>query len=88
MDFVRGDDEADLASLPLGPRLRSPVLLDLLIEVIEEYPITTIVLGSSGQSAGLITPEYLRELGEQISTQTGTQFIVLHAGEVVCTFPE
>ena len=60
----------------------------VLEAIIDEHPVDTVVLGSSGEGPGLITSDYMRELGEQISAQKAVSFIVLHAGEVVCSFPD
>jgi nucleotide-binding universal stress UspA family protein len=60
----------------------------VLKEVIAEYPVDMVVMGSSEKGAGLVTSEYMCQLGEQVSEDCQIEFIVLHAGDVICSFPE
>jgi nucleotide-binding universal stress UspA family protein len=60
----------------------------VLKEVIAEYAVDMVVMGSAKKGAGLVTREYLRSLGEQVSAENQVEFIVLHAGEIICSFPE
>ncbi len=66
--------------------VRRGMFRQVLKDVLKEHPITTIVLGSSGESGSLVTPEYIQELGEQFSREAGVEFIVLHKGEITHIF--
>jgi RNase H-fold protein (predicted Holliday junction resolvase) len=58
------------------------VFRQVLKSIIQEYPIQTVVMGSSQESSSLITPEYTEALGEEISQETGVEFIVVQDGEI------
>ncbi|UCD97396.1 MAG: universal stress protein [Chloroflexota bacterium] len=55
----------------------------VLIEVIEEYDIETVVLGSSSGDTGVITADYLHELMTHVSGKTGVEFIIVDQGEIM-----
>jgi nucleotide-binding universal stress UspA family protein len=55
---------------------------EVLKDVIREYPISTVILGSSSQGSRVITPEYVEKLRQEISIEMGVEFIVVHDGEI------
>jgi hypothetical protein len=57
-----------------------------LIEVIGEYKIGTVVLGSSAGETGVVTASYVQDLMDEIGGKTGVEFIVLDQGEIVKTY--
>ena len=58
----------------------------VLVDVIEEYPIDTVVLGISAGGTGVVTAEYIRKLADEIGGKTGVEFIVVHHGEIAKTY--
>ena len=66
--------------------VRRGVFSVVLKEVIAEHPIETIVMGSSVRSTGVTTPNYIKKIAEEVSRETGVEFIVLHEGNIVETF--
>lgn len=56
---------------------------ETLQDIIEEYQITTVVLGAAGEETGVLTEAYIDNLSEELCTETGTEFIVVHQGEIV-----
>ncbi|MFC1878719.1 universal stress protein, partial [Chloroflexota bacterium] len=89
-DFLlaMAQERAQIAGASAQTAVRRGDFRSVLKDVIAEYPIDTVVMGSSEKGAGLITTEYMRQLGEQVSAENEIEFIVLHAGEIVCSFPE
>lgn len=59
---------------------------EVLVDVIHEYKIGTVVLGSSAGGTGVVTPEYIQELATEIGDKTGVEFIVVDQGEIVKTY--
>jgi hypothetical protein len=58
----------------------------VLVDVIEEYHIETVILGSSAGRTGVVTSEYVKELADEIGSKTGVEFIIVDKGEIVSTF--
>lgn len=58
----------------------------VLAEVIGEYQVETVVLGSSAGGTGVVTTEYIQDLVAEIGGKTGVEFIVVDQGEIVNTF--
>ena len=59
---------------------------ETLKDIIEEYQVTTVVLGAAGEETGVLTEDYIDTLSEEMCSETGTEFIVVHQGEIVKTF--
>ena len=87
-DFLlaMAQERAEKAGVKAKTLVRRGLFREKLKEVIQEYPITSVVLGSSSASTSLITQEYTDELGEEISRETGVQFLVIEDGEIVETY--
>ena len=58
----------------------------VLAEVIEQYQVATVVLGSSAGGTGVVTTEYIQDLVDEIGAKTGVDFIVIDQGEIVNTY--
>lgn len=87
-DFLlaMAQERAQKAGVDALTTVRRGVFRRVLKEVLKEHPITTIVMGSSVDTGSLVTPEYIQELGDECSRETGTEFIILHKGEITHTF--
>jgi nucleotide-binding universal stress UspA family protein len=59
---------------------------EILADVIEEYQIETVVLGSSAGGTGVVTAEYIQDLVDEIGVKTGVEFLVIDQGEIINTF--
>lgn len=86
--MAMAQERAEKAGVKALTLVRRGHFRDMLIEVIEENQIDTVVLGRSVEGSGVITAEYIRELGSHISAKTGVEFIVLEKGEIVSTYKQ
>jgi len=84
--LVMAQERAGKAGVKAFATVRSGVFRKVLKEVIQEYPVNTIVMGTSAQSTGVITPEFVKDLAAEISRDANVEFIILYEGEVVDTF--
>jgi nucleotide-binding universal stress UspA family protein len=66
--------------------VRRGVFRNVIIEMIGDFDIACVVLGSSSGGTGIITEEYIHGLMDAISSETGVEFIVVDHGEVVRTY--
>jgi nucleotide-binding universal stress UspA family protein len=89
-DFVLAiaQERAKKAGLSAEAIVRRGVFSDVLIEVIEEYQVDTLILGSSPEGQGLTTPEFLNDLSREISAETGVTVIILSKGEIANTIKQ
>lgn len=79
-------ERAENASVDASTLVMRGQFSEVLIEVIEKYPIETVVLGSSAGGTGVVTEEYIQELVDHIHSKTGVEFIVVDHGEIVKTY--
>jgi nucleotide-binding universal stress UspA family protein len=88
-DFLlaMAQERAAKAGLEADAIVRRGEFRETLKEVIEEHQVTTVVLGAAGKETGVLTEEYIDALSEELCHETGTEFIVVHQGEIVkfCT---
>lgn len=56
-------------------------------DIVEEHPITTVVLGRPARKTALTTTELIRELAQGLVEGTQLEVLVLHDGEIVERFP-
>lgn len=66
--------------------VRRGLFRDVISEMISEFDIACVVLGSSSGGTGVIKEEYIHDLLETVSSETGVEFIVLDKGNVVRTY--
>jgi len=85
--LVMAQERAAKAGIEADTIVRRGEFRETLKEVIDEYEITTVVLGAAGKETGLLTQDYIDTLSEELCSETGTEFIVVHQGEIVkfCT---
>jgi len=88
-DFLlaMAQERAQEAGVCAFTTVRRGVFRQVLKEVLEQHTIDTIVMGTSSKSTGVITPDFVKELAEEISRQASVEFIVLYEGEVVESYP-
>ena len=89
-DFVLAiaQERAKKAGLEAEAIVRRGVFSDVLREVIEEYAVDTLILGSSREGQGLTTPEFLADLSREISAESGVTVIILSQGEIAHTITQ
>ena len=85
--LVMAQERAAKAGIEADTIVRRGEFRETLKEVIDEYEVTTVVLGAAGKETGLLTQEYIDTLSEELCSETGTEFIFVHQGEIVkfCT---
>ncbi len=89
-DFLltMAQERAQAAGVQARTSVQRGVFHEVLKHQIQEIGADVVVMGSSRRSTTPITTEYLEQIGEQISRETGVYFVVLTDGEVLCTFGE
>jgi len=63
--------------------VRRGLFREVISEMIGDFDIDCVVLGSSSGGTGVITEEYIHKLMETVSCETGVEFIVVDQGEIV-----
>jgi nucleotide-binding universal stress UspA family protein len=84
--LAMAQERAEKAGVHADVLVERGMLRQVLKDVIREHAITSVVLGSSSAGSGFTTEEYTRALGREICHETGTEFIIVHEGQVVDTF--
>jgi hypothetical protein len=59
---------------------------EVLSEVIEEFNIETVILGSSPDETGIITEEFLHDVTCEIHRKYDVEFIILREGKILKTY--
>ncbi|KAA3648459.1 MAG: universal stress protein [Chloroflexi bacterium] len=65
--------------------VKQGVFREVLREVLDEYPIDAIILGMAVDEDGHTNLDFLEAVANEISGESGVEFIILHHGEVVKT---
>lgn len=65
--------------------VRHGVFSEVIAEVIPEYEVDVLVLGSSDEEHGLTTPDYLRKMSAEFVEDHGVEVILLRDGEILET---
>ena len=88
-DFLltMAQERAEKAGVHAETSVRRGVFQKVLREVIHEYPISAVVLGSSTAGTGVTTPEFVQSLVAAMSDETGLEFIILRDGKIISTTP-
>lgn len=84
--LAMAQERAEKAGVPASATIKHGHFRDALIEVIEEFQIETVVLGSSAGGTGVVTKNYVEDLVDEIGGRTGVEFIVVDQGEIVSVF--
>ena len=85
--LVMAQERAAKAGVKADTIVRRGEFRETLKEVIDEYKVTTVVLGAAGKETGRLTQDYIDTLSQELCSETGAEFIVVHQGEIVkfCT---
>jgi nucleotide-binding universal stress UspA family protein len=84
--LIMAQERAEKAEVKAATIVKRGQFNHVLAEVIEEYQIETVVLGSSFEGTGVVTAEYIHDLVDEIGSKTGVEFFVVDQGEIVKTF--
>lgn len=87
-DFIltMAQERAEKAGVKAEITVEQGEFLEILNSVIREHQITTVVMGSSTESTGITTPDYVEKLGKVVSRETGVEFIVVLDGVIQKVF--
>jgi len=84
--LVMAQERAQKAGVKADILVRRGNFRKVLKDVVQEYPIETVILGSSSGDTGVITKEYINEITEEISREHCVEFIILKDGNIQKTF--
>ena len=84
--LVMAQERARKAGVVADILVRRGNFSEVLKDVVQEYPIETVILGSSTGDTGVITEEYISEITEEISREYDVEFIILMDGNIQKTF--
>jgi nucleotide-binding universal stress UspA family protein len=84
--LTMAQERAEKAGVKAETLVQHGHFLEAICQVIEEYKIHTVILGSSAGGTGVVTASYIQHLIDEISDKTGVEFIVVDHGEIVDTF--
>jgi RNase H-fold protein (predicted Holliday junction resolvase) len=81
--LAMAQERAEKAGVTADTVVRHGMFDQALKEVIQEYSVETVVLGSPADDAAIMTPEYLQKLVQFLRAETGVEVIIVHGGEIV-----
>ncbi len=81
--LAMAQERAEKAGVKAGAIVREGLFHQVLIDVIREYQVTSVVLGSSSGETAILTDEYVERLVQDVRGETGVEFIIVSSGEVV-----
>jgi len=84
--LVMAQERARKAGIKADILVRRGNFREVLKDVVKEYPIQTVIVGSSSGDTGVITEEYINEITEAISREYCVEFIILKDGNIQKTF--
>ena len=84
--LTMAQERAEKAGVGASTLVKHGHFLEALAEVIGEYEIGTVVLGSSAGGTGVVSAGYIQELVDEIGGKAGIEFIVVDQGEIVSTY--
>jgi len=84
--LTMAQDRAEDAGVTAEKAIRHGRFRDALKEVINEENVSTVVLGRPAQDTAITTTEYLQELAQQLTAESGVEVFLVHEGQVVNHF--
>jgi nucleotide-binding universal stress UspA family protein len=84
--LTMAQERAEKADVTASTLVEHGRFREVLAEVIGEYEIKTVVLGSSAGETGVVSASYVQDLVDEIGSKTGVEFIVVDQGEIVSTY--
>jgi nucleotide-binding universal stress UspA family protein len=83
--LVMAQERAQKAGVEAEATVRRGEFRQVLEQVIPEFDVDTVIMGSSAEDTGIVSHDYSKALTEDISCKTGVKFIILQEGEVFYT---
>lgn len=81
--LAMAQERAEIAGVEADTVCKSGDLKQALLEVIHEFSVDTVVLGSPAGEKALTTQPYLQGLIQSLMESTAVEVVVVHNGEVV-----
>lgn len=81
--LAMAQERAEKAGVTADTVLRQGMFTEALQEVIEEYEVETVILGSPADDTAVTTAEYMQELVRFLLAETSVAVIVLSGGEII-----
>lgn len=81
--LAMAQERAEIAGVEADKVCKSGDLKQALLEVIHEFNVHTVVLGSPAGEKALTTQPYLQGLIQSLMESTAVEVVVVHNGEVV-----
>lgn len=81
--LAMAQERAEKAGVTADAVVRHGMFDQALKEVIRDYEVDTVILGSPADDAAATTTEYLRNLVQSLLVETNATVIVVHGGEIV-----
>jgi nucleotide-binding universal stress UspA family protein len=84
-DFLlsMAQERAEKAGVHAHTSVRSGTFAKVLREVILAHDVSTVILGRSNNSTGVITQERLQNLSDELSKELAVEFIVVQNGQML-----
>jgi nucleotide-binding universal stress UspA family protein len=83
--LTMAQERADKADVTSSTIVKHGQFRDVLVDVITEYKIGTVVMGTSAGGTGVVTESYIQGLVDEIGSKTGVEFIIVDKGEIINT---
>jgi nucleotide-binding universal stress UspA family protein len=83
--LMMAQERADQAEVTSSTIVKHGQFQEVLVEVINEYNISTVVMGFSTGGTGVVTESYIQGLVDEIGSKTGVEFIIVDKGEIIST---
>ena len=76
-------ERAEKEGVEADTHVEQGIFREVMMEIINTRPIDAVVLGSAVDDTGHTNQDFLEKLSEEISGETGIEFIILNEGETV-----
>ena len=81
--LLMAQERADNAGVTAHILVRRGFFREVISEVIEEFNIETVILGTSSGETGIITEEYLHDVTCEIHRKHDVEFTILQEGKIL-----
>lgn len=81
--LAMAQERAAKNGIAAGAVVRHGTFQEVLLEVIEEYDVTTVLLGMPSQKTAITTQEYIDNLATRLRTATGVEVLILDQGTTI-----
>jgi nucleotide-binding universal stress UspA family protein len=85
--LVMAQERAEKLDWSAEAIVRNGVFLEVLVEVIEEFNVDLVILGSPGEATGVVTNDYLENIANTLTSDHNVEVLILHDGQVIEDYP-